>query len=383
MLILREGKRKAIKEASKPDILLLQDNELPLLYSRTNFQNKLEVQRFNILILGYCLGWRPNSMEKMCPNMFKVEKLPDGRPVVHIHAGSMKNLQNTIDKADTQIFKQSMVTGEDPRFCPVAAFKRQLSILQVNIDDAGPLFQGCSSNGVKFTGKAATYATYRGAADWVSQVVKRPLTFRQCSRNVVFTKLANDAATSVEDKAKFMGVTPKTVSVYHKTSSAKRFACSEVVCKVHIDDVKVEENLHTTDAVKTETDDDGLADVMEFIKKENDATLRRVAHGKTVVRPKPQNAEEAQKARDVAKRAKKYMDKYLDDIFGPTKQEPSESSMRVHPPTPVMPEPWDVIEVEEWEYDECPLTQASERRLDFGERLDYEKMKFRKSVNFY
>jgi hypothetical protein len=36
--------------------------------------------------------------------------------------------------------------------------------------------------------------------------------------------------------------------------------------------------------------------------------------------------------------------------------------------------------VEEWDYDECPLTQHLEKVLDLGERLEYEKMKYKKSV---
>jgi hypothetical protein len=150
----------------------------------------------------------------------------------------MKNLQQTMDKNETVIFKQTMITGDDPRFCPVAAFNRQLNILDVDVTSEVPLFQSCPAFAGKFVGKVAKYSTYRGVAEWVSKVVGRNLTFRQCSRNVVFTKLANDQSTSDSDKAKFMGVCPKTIAVYHKTSDEKRFACSAVVCNVRVDDVK-------------------------------------------------------------------------------------------------------------------------------------------------
>ena len=93
--------------------------------------------------------------------------------------------------------------------------------------------------------------------------------------------------------------------------------------------------------------------------------------------PKPK--EEDPKKKEVAKKAQKYTKKYLDNILGPNFQ-PAESSMQVHPPAPTMPAPREVVDVDEWDYDEFPLTQESERRLDLGERLDYEKSKYRKRM---
>ena len=55
---------KAMKEACTVDVKILQDAELPKLYELTNWKSKHEVQRYSILILGYYLGWRPDSMEK-------------------------------------------------------------------------------------------------------------------------------------------------------------------------------------------------------------------------------------------------------------------------------------------------------------------------------
>ena len=111
-----EGRMKAIQEASKNDVALLQDSELPALFADTNFQNKLQNQRYNILILGYCLGWRPSTMMKMQPNMFKKEVLADGRVTYQVHAGSMKNLQQTVDKSEVSIFKQTIISAHDPRY---------------------------------------------------------------------------------------------------------------------------------------------------------------------------------------------------------------------------------------------------------------------------
>ena len=110
-----EGASRAVAQAQKPDVQLLRDEELPKLYESTNFQNKLEVQRYNIVILGCCLGWRPQSMIMMKANMFREVKLENGRTLVEVHAGSMKNLQQSMDKQSIAVFKQSMVTGDDPR----------------------------------------------------------------------------------------------------------------------------------------------------------------------------------------------------------------------------------------------------------------------------
>ena len=100
------------------------------------------------------------------------------------------------------------------RFCPVAALKRQLHVLGADMTSDVLLFQRCSNNGARFLGGAVEYATFRGAAACISLLLKRHLTFRACSRNVVFTKLANDHETSDFDKAAFMGVTTKTIGVY-------------------------------------------------------------------------------------------------------------------------------------------------------------------------
>ena len=311
-------------------------------------------------------------MQKMCPKMFKLDKLDNGRPIVHIHAGSMKNLQQTMDKNETVIFKQTMITGDDPRFCPVAAFNRQLNILDVDVTSEVPLFQSCPAFAGKFVGKVAKYSTYRGVAEWVSKVVGRNLTFRQCSRNVVFTKLANDQSTSDSDKAKFMGVCPKTIAVYHKTNDEKRFACSAVVCNVRVDDEKKEEPI----ATKVEP---GEADAkMETAPEPPKKSVPSAAPMRYYVKVVETDDDVLIECRKRVKRPKTEGETFLDEVLGEPVIPDDLKAKKLDPPkevTQAVP-----IEVEEWDYDECPLTQHSEKVLDLGERLEYEKMKYKKSV---
>ena len=303
--------------------------------------------------------------------MFKLDKLDNGRPIVHIHAGSMKNLQQTMDKNETVIFKQTMITGDDPRFCPVAAFNRQLNILEVDVSSSVPLFQSCSAFAAKFSGKVAKYGTYRGVADWVSKIVGRSLTFRQCSRNVVFTKLANDPCASDNDKAKFMGVSPKTIAVYHKTSDEKRFACSVVVCNVRAGFGK-----EGAAATKVEHDVSEVKIPASLsVKKRSVSSTSAMRYYVKVIESDDDVLIECHKG---VKRPKTEGELFLDEVLGEPVIPDDLKMKKLDLPTKfVQPIP---IEVDEWDYDACPLTQESEKVLDMGERLEYEKMKYRKSV---
>ena len=78
------------------------------------------------------------------------------------------------------------------------------------------------------------------------------------------------------------------------------------------------------------------------------------------------------------KRPKTEGEMFLDEVLGEPVIPDDLKAKKLDPPkevTQAVP-----IEVEEWDYDECPLTQHSEKVLDLGERLEYEKMKYKKSV---
>ena len=61
-------------------------------------------------------------------------------------------------------------------------------------------------------------ATCRGVAIWASTILGRNVTFKDCARRPVFTKLAN--AMSVFDAAKAVGVRPQTMAHYHVAQGA-------------------------------------------------------------------------------------------------------------------------------------------------------------------
>ena len=79
------------------------------------------------------------------------------------------------------------------------------------------------------TDEPAGYATFRGGAEWASKVLGRQLTFKQMSRNVVITKLANSPNLSAYDAAAYMGIQPRTIQNYHKTSATKRAKACEIL----------------------------------------------------------------------------------------------------------------------------------------------------------
>ena len=71
-------------------------------------------------------------------------------------------------------------------------------------------------------------STYRGVALWVSGIVGRHLTFKQISRNVVMTKVANSCLSNY-DGAAFMGVRVKTLQAYHRSNTVKEDIASRIL----------------------------------------------------------------------------------------------------------------------------------------------------------
>ena len=51
-----------IYKALKAPVAVLQDEEVEMLYDKTNWQSKFETQRMNILILSFQLGQRPSNI---------------------------------------------------------------------------------------------------------------------------------------------------------------------------------------------------------------------------------------------------------------------------------------------------------------------------------
>ena len=91
-----------------------------------------------------------------------------------------------------------------------------------------PLFAHCHNLKKALGTEPAKYASFKGAAAWASTVVGRKLTYKEMSRNVAMTKLAN-SELSKYDSCAYMHVQPKILEKYHKTSAKKRDRASEIL----------------------------------------------------------------------------------------------------------------------------------------------------------
>ena len=234
-------------EAQADDEQLLCDEELLKLFNATDFHKVHCSQRYNLIAMGYRTGLRPDSLQQLKIDMFRFFKKDDGVEGLEMHIGSMKNLPATLDKIDSAVFKQTIVRCPDARcndkpptrfytclilrLCAVAAFERQVAMRHIppGTTSSSPLF--CSLNSMQgiMTERPTAYGSFRGAAEWASSVVGRPLTFKQMSRQVVITKLANAAELSAYDATSYVGIQPRTIQSYHRTSSAKRAKASELL----------------------------------------------------------------------------------------------------------------------------------------------------------
>ena len=59
----------------------------------------------------------------------------------------------------------------------------------------------------------ATDSSFKGSVAWARKVLARPVTFRDCARCPVFTRLVN--AMGAHDAARAVGVVPRTMDHYH------------------------------------------------------------------------------------------------------------------------------------------------------------------------
>ena len=94
---------------------LLDDAELLLLHDNTNFKSVYENQRYNVVVIGFRTGLRPESLEYLTVNMIKFGVQEDGREFFRLHVGNMKNLPATMDHMDAAIFKQIVLAHADAR----------------------------------------------------------------------------------------------------------------------------------------------------------------------------------------------------------------------------------------------------------------------------
>ena len=124
---------------------ILQDGELEAVYNDTNFSIPFQMQRHNIMIMGFRTGtvrrphnvdtpflhpgYRPDSLSALQVDAIERGTL-DGRRWIRPSLGSMKNHQPNLDKVEAMILSQMVFETEDTRFCAVEAFDRQVWPLQ-------------------------------------------------------------------------------------------------------------------------------------------------------------------------------------------------------------------------------------------------------------
>ena len=129
----------------------------------------------------------------------------------------MKNLAGTFANVDRALFKQRVAECPDYRFCAIWWYHKLVSLTP---EKKGPLFHHLKPQSKKFYPDTPRggYGLCRGVATWVGEVVDRPnLTWKDIGRRPVFTKLANSEIT-LADAAKYLGVCPKTLGVYHRAA---------------------------------------------------------------------------------------------------------------------------------------------------------------------
>ena len=130
-VLTREAADRDLKSTSvEYDDAILKDDDLPKLRDATDFTKPLQVQRFNALIFAYRTGFRPEMMIRLKVNSLKTEVQHNGRKVMTVVLGSMKQLVQDMTECDITLFKCPIVQGDNPMFCPVAAVERQLQFLR-------------------------------------------------------------------------------------------------------------------------------------------------------------------------------------------------------------------------------------------------------------
>ena len=78
VLLKNTGNEHALLKSldDTPEVKIPHDDELPLLWSKVNFNNAYETQRWNILILGYRTGLRGECLQRLQVGSFRFQVSP-------------------------------------------------------------------------------------------------------------------------------------------------------------------------------------------------------------------------------------------------------------------------------------------------------------------
>jgi hypothetical protein len=220
--IERSRSANAVHHAMHADVEVIQEEEYKKMMD-INVEHLLMQQRQNILALAYCTGLRADSIARLTLDSFQQSTLPDGRRTMTIVLGNLKNLPAEMNKCDAAMFKQIIVQGPDARYCPIEAIDRQFHLVRTgsrNQSDDGTLFRSIMNFDRRAGNKPSGPETYRGVAAWVARELGRDLTFKDVGRRRAMTRLTECPDISLDDIAKYFGVSRSTIAVYHR--SAKR-----------------------------------------------------------------------------------------------------------------------------------------------------------------
>ena len=118
---VRERVIRAVNQAEANNVLLLTDADLAKIYDATNMSNPREVQRYNIIVMSYRTGLRPDNLRRLRPEVVKLGRLANGQRCLTFVIGNMRNLPGTLTTIDLAMFKQQVVEAADPTFCAIEA----------------------------------------------------------------------------------------------------------------------------------------------------------------------------------------------------------------------------------------------------------------------
>ena len=211
-------RREREQQARKPEVAVLSCEELEKLYDHTNWQSPYEAQRTNLLIMCFTLGQRPESIEALCVGNFHRIPTADNSLEISVKFANMKNLQPKQENVGKPAHEQLILPHPNVKLCAVAAWQRQLKLMPA-ADLSNPNACIWRSMRVWTTSTEdvvdpATYYSFKGAAAWASKVLERKVTFKDCSRRPLVTRLTD--AMGVVAAAKVVGIRPNTVQRYHK-----------------------------------------------------------------------------------------------------------------------------------------------------------------------
>jgi hypothetical protein len=212
-------RRERGENSRRQQIPVLADDEVELLYDKTNWQSFLDAQRMNLLIMAYQLGSRPESLISLAVGNFHPTETAEGTEVL-VKFACMKNLQPKQSNVGKPAHEQLLLPNPNLKLCAVAAWRRQLNMLPAGDSSArdAPFWLSVRVNTTPGEGaKGATYSSFKGAAEWASKVLARKITFKDYSRRPFVTKLAN--AMGAHDAAKAVGILPRTVDRYHRSGN--------------------------------------------------------------------------------------------------------------------------------------------------------------------